>query len=60
MCDAISTALFKLRELYSNRRFGEDYHSLTNSEKQAIDKLIPLRIYGLKPDKNMHQQVPAG
>jgi len=60
MCDAISTALFKLREMYSNRRFGADYHSLTNSEKSAIDELIPLRIYGLKPDKDMHQQAPAG
>ncbi|MDF1574076.1 MAG: M56 family metallopeptidase [Bacteroidales bacterium] len=55
MCNAISTALFKLREKYSNKLFDADYGSLTNSENQAIDKLIPFKIYGLKPDKDMHQ-----
>jgi len=57
MCDAISSALFKLREMYSSRLFSGDYGSLSNSEKQAIDKLIPLRIYGRKPDKNMEQHI---
>jgi len=48
MYDAIGTALFKLRELYSNRQFSIYYSSLANSEKQAIKELIPLRIYGKK------------
>lgn len=53
LLDAISTALLKLRNIHSNNMYGKRFDSLTNSEKEGITDLIPLRIYGLFPDKKM-------
>jgi len=54
MIDAISTALFKLREMQSIRLFGGSFDTLTNTQKEAMAEIIPLRIYGLSP-KNIGQ-----
>ena len=45
LVDAISIALFKLREMHSIRLYGSNYKSLASPEKEVISALIPLRIY---------------
>lgn len=55
LIDNISTALFKLREMQSIRLFGGNFETLSDSEREVIENLIPLRIYGVKPDKHMGQ-----
>lgn len=50
LVDAISNALFKLREWHSVQLYGGTYTSLSDTEKEAIAKLIPFRIYGTHPD----------
>jgi len=52
LVDAISTALFKLRDMHAVRLYGGLYASLSETDKMSIDSLIPLRIYGAPP-KNM-------
>jgi hypothetical protein len=52
LVDAISTALFKLRDMHSVRLYGGLFNSLTETEKETVATLIPLRIYG-QPPKNM-------
>lgn len=49
LLDAISTALFKLRDMHSVRLYGELYDSLAETQKEPIESLIPLRIYGKMP-----------
>lgn len=51
----ITTALLKVREMQSIRLFGGTFETLTSSDKEVINKLVPLRIYGVKPDKHMGQ-----
>ena len=50
LVDAISNALLKLREWHSVQLYGGTYTSLSDSDKEAITKLIPLRIYGEHPN----------
>jgi beta-lactamase regulating signal transducer with metallopeptidase domain len=50
LVDAISNALLKLREWHSVQLFGSTFTSLSDTDKEAIAKLIPLRIYGTHPD----------
>ena len=49
LLDAVSTALFKLRDMHSIRLYGELYEATDESNKETIDALIPLRIYGSLP-----------
>jgi len=50
LVDAISNALLKLREWHSVQIYNGTYTSLSDTEQDAISKLIPLRIYGTHPD----------
>lgn len=50
LVDAISDALFKLRDMHSIRLYGATYNTLPENEKEAITTLIPLRIYGTIPE----------
>ncbi len=52
LLDAISSALFKLRDMHSIRLYGGLYKTLTENEQESIDALVPLRIYG-KPPKHV-------
>lgn len=54
LLDAISPALFKLRDMHSIRLYGGLYKTLTENEKGNIDALVPLRIYG-KPPKQVRE-----
>jgi len=55
LIDNITTALLKVREMQSIRLFGGTFETLSNADKEVINKLVPLRIYGVKPDKHMGQ-----
>lgn len=51
LIDNISITLGKLRDIHSIRLFNKNFSSLAPSEKSQIEELIPLRIYGISPDK---------
>ncbi|MDD2285745.1 MAG: M56 family metallopeptidase [Paludibacter sp.] len=52
MLDYISTSIFNLREIYSNKLFGKSYNLLESSDKDLLNNFIQPRIYTL-PDKNI-------
>jgi len=58
LLDVISSAIFKLREMHSIRLYGGLYDSLTANEKETIDSLIPLRIYGKVPAEYVELDTP--
>jgi len=49
LLDDIIAALLKLRDMHSIRLYDGLYATLTESQKQSIATLIPLRIYGSLP-----------
>ena len=59
LLDVISSALFKLRDMHSIRLYGGIYNSITESEKEAIEVLVPLRIYGNVPKSRTSQNTPS-
>jgi len=50
---AISMAQLNLQHSYAKQKYGTDFESLAQTEKEVIRKLIPFRIYYTIPDKNI-------
>ncbi len=51
LLDDIGMALYQVRNSVSNMIFNSDFNALTDNK--SIERLVPMRIYTVVPDKNM-------